>query len=60
MTKKLTDSQVLGKVGLILSNEAEFWRGMDYPPAKKLRREYRMLSRRIFDMAAKKRAAVRS
>jgi hypothetical protein len=58
--KMMTDAQVLRKVGLILSNEAEFWRGMDYPTAKKLRREYRMLSRRIFDMAAKKRAAVRS
>lgn len=60
MAKRLTDAQVLGKVGLILGNEAEVLRGLDYPTAKKLRRELRMLSRRIFDMAAKKRAAVRS
>ena len=60
MAKRLTDVQVLGKVGIILCNEAEVLRGLDYPTAKKLRRDLRMLSRRIFDMAAKKRAAVRS
>jgi hypothetical protein len=58
MGRKLTDKQVLSKVGLILCNEAEFWRGMDYPTAKKLRREYRLLSRRLFEMAAKKRSPV--
>lgn len=53
MAKKLTDAQVLGKVGLILSNEAEFLRGLNYPTATKLRREYRMLSRRVLEMAEK-------
>jgi hypothetical protein len=58
--KRITDGKVLRKVELILRNEVEFLRGMDYPTATRLRREYERLAERVAEMAAKKRKPVRS
>ena len=58
--KKMTDSKVLAKVELILRNEVEFLRGLEYPTATRLRREYERLAERVAEMAAKKRKPVRS
>jgi hemerythrin len=57
--KQMTDSAVLSKVEMILRNEVEFLRGLDYPTARRLRREYERLAQRVAEMAEKKRKALR-
>jgi len=58
-TKRMTDNAVLAEIGLILRNEVEFLRGLDYPTARRLRREYERLAQRVAEIAKKKRKTVR-